>query len=314
MVLQSRSCTVANMSKAAHCARLLPKMRGAAHVVRVSKAVQQRARVASQATTSSETTAPSVPQQVSSALQNKQNKLADIASKLQTTEASPGVVREVFQEFQCLTEHVQQLAQHMEAVEGKAQMKAAEKVLKKQRKEAEKALKKERKAAAKAAKNMAMEKEQTASTGFVVEPESDFSAELNHAAVGTAGGDITFDMSHFGSDQPQLDGQIASIVPNLSSASAPAAVISVCQGSSCQEKGSEKLLKYIKSTAGAELDVVPCKCLGKCEQAPNLRVTLPDQKPTLHTSLQNSKEVNSILQDTKAQYGSNMMKSFAAAN
>jgi len=59
---------------------------------------------------------------------------------------------------------------------------------------------------------------------------------------------------------------------------------------------------------------VPCKCLGKCEQAPNLRVRVPDQKPVLHSKVQNSKEVKAILQDTKAQYGNEMMRSFAAAN
>jgi len=34
----------------------------------------------------------------------------------------------------------------------------------------------------------------------------------------------------------------------------------------------------------------------------------------MHSNVQNSKEVKAILQDTKAKYGNEMMRSFAAAN
>ncbi len=297
-----------------HCGRCIPTVQCLTNIPLVSHVVQPKRRFATRATSSSETVAPSVPQQVNSALQRRQAKLADLAGRLQTAEASQDVVREVFQEFQGLNEQVQQLAQHMEAIDSKAQAKAAEKALKKERKSAEKALKKERKAAEKAVKALAKEKEPMASTGFTVDSDSEFSAELNHAVVGTVGGDTVVTGTEFGSDQPQYGGQFATATPRSSTATAPAAVISVCQGSSCQEQGSEKLLDYVKKTAGAELDVVPCKCLGKCEQAPNLRVRLPQQKPVLRTSLQNGKEVKTILQDTKAWYGSEMMKSMAVTN
>ncbi len=288
---------------------MVPAVHGGSLVCHVTRVAQHRTRVASQATSSSQSKSPSVPQQVNTALQNRQVKLADIAGKLQTTDFSQDIVKEVFEEVKGLTEQVQQLAQHMEVIDSKSEVKAAEKALKKERKAAEKALKKERKAAEKAAKALTKEKDSMISTGFTVEPE----AELNHATVGMVGGDTTVDGSEFGSDFMQ-GGQLASAVPMASTAAAPAAVISVCQGGSCQEEGSEKLLDYIKKTAGAELDVVPCKCLGKCEQAPNLRVRVPDQKPVLHSNVQNSKEVKAILQDTKALYGKEMMRSFAGAN
>ena len=280
----------------------------------MKRAVQHRARAASHATTGADSPATSVPQQVNDNLQQRQGKVANLAAELQTTEPSQDVVKEVFQEFQCLSEQVQQLAQHMAEVDNRAQAKAAEKAMKKERKAAEKALKKERKAAEKVAKGMGKEQDSMASVGFTDEPESDFASELNQAVVGTVGGETVVNARELGSDLPELGGQSASATPASSSAIAPAAVISVCQGKSCQKQGSAKLLHYIKATAGNELDVVPCKCLGKCDQGPNLRVSLPEQKPVLHTSLQNGQEVKSILQGTKAQYGSEIMKSFAAAS
>jgi len=301
------------MHRFSHCARLVPAVHGGSPVCHVTRVAQHRPRVASQATSSSQSKSPSVPQQVNTALQHRQVKLADIAGKLQTTDASQDVVKEVVEEVKGLNEQVQQLAQHMEAIDSKSEAKAAEKALKKERKAAEKALKKERKAAEKAANALTKEKDLMISTGFSVEPEAEFAAELHHATVGMVGGDTAVNGSEFGSDFMQ-GGQLASAVPRASTAAAPAAVISVCQGGSCQEEGSEKLLDYIKKTAGAELDVVPCKCLGKCEQAPNLRVRVPNQKPVMHSNVQNSKEVKAILQDTKAKYGNEMMRSFAAAN
>lgn len=301
------------MHRYSHCARVVPAVHVGSPVCLVTRVAQHRTRVASPATSSSQSKSPSVPQQVNTALQHRQFKLTDIAGRLQSTDASQGVVKEVVEEVKGLNEQVQQLAQHVEAIDSKAEAKAAEKALKKERKAAEKALKTERKAAEKAAKALTKEKDMMISTGFTVEPEADFAAELNHATVGMVGGDTTVNGSEFGRDFLQ-GGQLASAVPRASTAAAPAAVISVCQGGSCQEEGSEKLLEYIKKTAGAELDVVPCKCLGKCEQAPNLRVKVPDQKPVLHSNVQNSKEVKAILQDTKAQYGNEMMRSFAAAN
>lgn len=301
------------MQKMCQCARFDPVVHKGNCARPAGRLVQHRVRLASQATSSSDTTAPSIPQQVNTALQHRQTQIADLADKLETRDPAPELTREVFDLFQDLSEQVQRLAQHMEVAESKVQAKAAEKALKKERKAEEKALKKERKAAEKAAKALAKGNDSMASTGFTVEPEADFAAELNHATVEMVGGDTAIVADGFGSNFAQ-GSQRAAVLPMSSTAIAPAAVISVCQGSSCQEKGGEKLLDYVKDVAGAELDVVPCKCLGKCEQAANLRVKLPEQKPVLHTGLSNAQQVNKILQDTKANYGSDVMKSFAAAN
>ena len=296
-----------------------PSLRSGTHILLATRIVQPKTRHAAHASNSSDTSARSVPQQVNVALQRRQAKLAELVGNLQSPEASQVIVKEVLQEFQGLNEQVQQLAQHIEAMDNKAQAKAAEKALKKARKSDEKALKKERKAAEKEAKTLAKEgkygeNKSMVSTGFNMEPEPDFTAELSNAVVGTVGGDIEFDTSELGSDLLSLGGQHATDIPMTSAAAAPVAVISVCQGSSCQELGSEKLLDYVRETAGTELDVLPCKCLGKCEQGPNLRVRVLEQKPVLHTSLQNGKEVNAILHSTRAQYSRDAMKAFAAAN
>ena len=301
------------MQCASHCTRLVAPISTGRQPCLVAGFVRHRTRSATHATASSDTPVASVPQRVSSTLQHRQSKVADLASKLHTAEPTQDDVKQVLQEFQYLSEQVQQLAQHMAEVDTKAETKAAEKALKKERKGAEKALKKERKEAEKAAKKMGKEQEFMASSGFTDEPEENFPTELHQAVVMTSGGDTVVDSKELGSDLPQQGGQLASATPASSSGVAPAAVISVCQGKSCKKQGSVKLLQYIQATAGDELDVVPCKCLGKCEQGPNLRVSLPEQKPVLHTSLQNGQEVKSILQGTKAQYGSDMMKSFAAA-
>ena len=300
------------MQRVNHCTRLLLPTSGR-QTCPVGRAVRRRSTVASvHASTSSDRPVISVPQQVSSTLRHRQSKVADLAVKLQTAEPTQELVKDVLHEFQCLSEQVQLLAQHMAETDGKAQAKAAEKALKKETKAVKKALKKERKEAEKAAKKSG--KELMATTGFTDEPELGFTSELQQAVVGTSGGDTVVDGKQLGSDMPQQGGQLASTLPTASLGAAPAAVVSVCQGKSCQKQGSAKLLHYIQATAGDELDIVPCKCLGKCEQGPNLRVSLPEQKPVLHTSLQDGREVRSILQGTKAQYGSDVMKSYAAAS
>ena len=301
------------MQRVSYCTRLVSPNSSGHQRCAVGRIVQHKTRAASQATKSSDAPVASVPQLVSSNLQHRQSKVADLAGKLQTAEPTQEVVREVLQEFQSLSEQVQQLAQHMAEVDNKAQAKAAEKALKKERKAAEKALKKERKEAEKETKRLGKEQEFMTSSGFTDEPESNLTTELHQTVVGTSGGDAVVNSKELVSDMPQQGGQLASATPASKSGVAPAAVISVCQGKSCQKQGSAKLLHYIQATAGAELNVVPCKCLGKCEQGPNMRVSLPQQKPILHTSLQNGQEVKSILQGTKAQNEIDNMKSVAAA-
>lgn len=253
-------------------------------------------------------TVETVPQRVSAALRSRQDAVKGLESRLEASNVSQQVVREVVHEFQSLHEQVQQLAQHLEALDSRAQAKSAEKAMKKERKAAEKAAKKERKAAEKAAKLG------TEITGGFDEQPLAASQDINSMVVGTVAGDTSFDLTQLGSNIPQLDGHTATTTP-VSSASAPsAATISVCQGKDCKKQGGESLLQYVQSTAGPEISVVGCKCLGKCEQAPNLRVELPDQKPAVHTTVQNGQDVQNILSRTKAQYGKDVMKSFALVN
>lgn len=250
-----------------------------------------------------------VPQRVSAALRSRQDIVQGLENKLQASDASQEVVREVVHEFRSLHEQVQQLAQHLEALDNKAQAKAAEKALKKERKTAEKTLKKEKKAAEKAAVNGT-----DITTGFHEDSPENFQQELNNMVVSTIGGDPSFDMAHLGSSVPQLDNQSATSTPTSTAGNPSAVTISVCQGKDCKKQGADKLLQYVQSTAGPELNVVGCKCLGKCEQAPNLRVEVPEQKAAIHTTVQHGKEVQDILTKAKAQYGESAMKSFAVAS
>lgn len=54
-------------------------------------------------------------------------------------------------------------------------------------------------------------------------------------------------------------------------------VIKVCMGGKCKKSGSEMLLEALeerisKSGLGCEVEAVGCKCMGKCRNAPNVRV------------------------------------------
>ena len=249
-----------------------------------------------------------VPQKVSAALRSRRDAVKGLQTKLRDTDASQQVVTEVVQEFQGLHEQVQQLAAHLEALDNKAQAKAVEKAAKKERKEAEKALKKEQKAAEKAASGV------IATQGFNDGPKKEYRQELNNMVVSTVAGDIGFDTAQLGRDVPDLTGQTASSRPASTVAIPAAATVSVCQGKDCMKQGAGKLLQYVVSTAGPEIDVVPCKCLGKCEQAPNVRVQVPEQKSVLHTQIQSGEEVRNIIERTKAEYSDNVMKSFAMSN
>ncbi|OVA16632.1 hypothetical protein BVC80_1543g66 [Macleaya cordata] len=48
--------------------------------------------------------------------------------------------------------------------------------------------------------------------------------------------------------------------------------IDVCMGGKCKKMGSEALLAELKSRVGIEGAVVGCNCMGKCRNAPNVRV------------------------------------------
>jgi len=57
----------------------------------------------------------------------------------------------------------------------------------------------------------------------------------------------------------------------------PNMAIKVCMGGKCKKLGSEMLLgafeeRISKSGMGCEVEAVGCKCMGKCRNAPNIRV------------------------------------------
>lgn len=297
------------MQQAVQRIYLVPSVRSGLRLAAAGRLPTQRKRSTRTTCGGLDPNVQTVPQRVSAALRSRQDIVKGLESKLEASSASQEVVREVVQEFRSLHEQVQQLAQHLEVLDNKAQAKTAEKALKKERKAAEKAAKKDRKTAEKAAK---FGIEQT--NGFDAQPPDSYQQELNNMVVGTVGGDTSFDSAQLGSDMPQLDRQAASSVPASSSSAPSAATISICQGKDCKKQGGEKLLQFVKSTAGPEISVVSCKCLGKCEQAPNLRVEIPEQKAVVHTTIQSGDDVQNILTSTKAQYGKDVMKSFAMAS
>ena len=53
---------------------------------------------------------------------------------------------------------------------------------------------------------------------------------------------------------------------------APAITVRVCDSLSCQLAGSESLLQQLQRDLGAQVQVIPAPCLGRCEQAPAAQV------------------------------------------
>lgn len=49
--------------------------------------------------------------------------------------------------------------------------------------------------------------------------------------------------------------------------------IEVCMGGNCKKLGARALLEEFERKVGAECDVSMCKCMGKCRDGPNLRVS-----------------------------------------
>ena len=53
---------------------------------------------------------------------------------------------------------------------------------------------------------------------------------------------------------------------------APAITVRVCESLSCQLAGSDSLLAQLQRELGADVQVIPAPCLGRCEQAPAAQV------------------------------------------
>ncbi|KAJ4727920.1 Diacylglycerol acyltransferase [Melia azedarach] len=49
--------------------------------------------------------------------------------------------------------------------------------------------------------------------------------------------------------------------------------IEICMGGKCKKAGAGALLEEFERKAGAECDVLVCKCTGKCKDGPNIRVS-----------------------------------------
>ncbi|KAI6692844.1 hypothetical protein NL676_020554 [Syzygium grande] len=60
---------------------------------------------------------------------------------------------------------------------------------------------------------------------------------------------------------------------NVAASGAVTKRIEVCMGKKCKNTGGPALLEEFKNTVGVEGAVVECKCLGKCRDGPNVRVS-----------------------------------------
>jgi (2Fe-2S) ferredoxin len=63
----------------------------------------------------------------------------------------------------------------------------------------------------------------------------------------------------------------------------------VCQGKACMRKGALQVLQAVSHATAASLgvEVLPCKCLGKCKQGPAMRVrTEQQQRSSLITEIE----------------------------
>jgi NADH:ubiquinone oxidoreductase subunit E len=72
----------------------------------------------------------------------------------------------------------------------------------------------------------------------------------------------------------------------------------VCQGKACMRKGALQVLQAAShATAAAPgVEVLPCKCLGKCKQAPAMRVRTDQQLQSSLVTEVEALEVPEILE------------------
>lgn len=64
--------------------------------------------------------------------------------------------------------------------------------------------------------------------------------------------------------------------------------VAVCQGKACLKRGSAVLLEAATQQAaayGKQLEVVPCKCLDKCKEGPNVAVRAPGGQRVIVTGV-----------------------------
>lgn len=64
-----------------------------------------------------------------------------------------------------------------------------------------------------------------------------------------------------------------------------AGTISVCQGSKCQGQGAVQVLQQVSQlgSRSEQVEVMPCKCLGRCGKAPAMRVKAAGQPCAVYT-------------------------------
>jgi (2Fe-2S) ferredoxin len=64
-----------------------------------------------------------------------------------------------------------------------------------------------------------------------------------------------------------------------------AGIISVCQGSKCQGQGAVQVLQQVSQlgSRSEQVEVMPCKCLGRCGKAPAMRVKAAGQPCAVYT-------------------------------
>lgn len=87
--------------------------------------------------------------------------------------------------------------------------------------------------------------------------------------------------------QPPLTGPVLANPASTSKGTGTSGRVLVCQGSKCAAKGALEVLHTV-SGVGQHLDgvdVLPCKCLGKCKLGPAVSVRRVGEKPTVYTEV-----------------------------
>ncbi|KAH7300205.1 hypothetical protein KP509_24G049900 [Ceratopteris richardii] len=120
-------------------------------------------------------------------------------------------------------------------------------------------------------------------------------AEVNHVRTDGMGQNVTshelLDEQKEGSGKVMLKGGLESIKSSVPSFTSPLRAdqspnrIEVCLGGKCRKAGSDLLLQELRSqvTNGCNVEAVPCKCMGKCSMAMNMKVYREDANPQHHS-------------------------------
>lgn len=112
------------------------------------------------------------------------------------------------------------------------------------------------------------------------------SRPLVHGSLVVAAGNLCVQLEPPAVDQEQLQPSIIKQLPPPQQYSSTGRIL-VCQGKSCMAKGGLSVLRAASHAAAASpgIEVLPCKCLGKCKQGPALRMRAQQPGCTLLTQV-----------------------------